>query len=158
MQEIEEDIWSLWPLGWAVITTNQGWKSNGENVMGAGLALQASKQFGGLAKEYGAYCQALKEKSSIWYYDRHRLIMFPTKPLNPEQPHLSWKHNASLELIETGLQRLKFTSKRPVFVPILGTLNGKLNKDDVLPLMRKYLTDDRFTIVHPVQKTDPHPF
>ena len=46
-QVVEGDIWEHHNDGsrYIVIPTNIGWKTNGHNVMGAGLALQAKTRY-----------------------------------------------------------------------------------------------------------------
>ena len=64
MQEANGDIWN-----WlsephnceVVIPTNIGWKADGSNVMGAGIAKQAILRYGrDIAAWYGAICRACR--------------------------------------------------------------------------------------------------
>lgn len=157
MREVSDDIWNFQKDHWIVITTNLGWNTKGENIMGAGLAKQAADRFPHLPAVYGKLCKAFGNEMGLVFDSR--LILFPTKSLDEANPHLSWKQNSSLELIEKGLKQLSSIHiTQGIAVPLLGTLNGKLSKDEVLPLMRKYLRDSKYVIVHPVVRKDEHPF
>lgn len=168
------DVWQLAnELDTIVIPTNEGWKRNGQNVMGRGLAAQAAKRWPNLPAIYGEFCQKnLGERSLFWVhlpknkkgkttYRRwcDSLILFAVKPLDEKQPHLTWMRPASLEKIEKGLIELEafvhtpeFTQrpeaeKRHIYVPYLGCGNGGLATKDVEPLLTRYLTHSAFIVV-----------
>lgn len=149
------DIWRFSPWCWIVIPTNLGFRADGSNVMGAGLAKQAEKLYPGLAWSYGQSCREWAREGGIhgiWTSTAFsRLALFPVKPLNIEKPHLSWKQNASLELIDQSAWKLSrmFGDNHQVAVPLVGCGNGKLDEKDVLPILRKHLTSDRFILVRP---------
>jgi len=138
-----EDIWDSDPIaGYVVIPTNIGWKSNGENVMGTGLAQQAAERFSELPKMYGKWC---KEKGdSIFVNDRLRVICAPTKLLNEEQPHLSWQKPSDPNLILRSyikLQKLaeKWSNKdcskegiKYIKTPILGAGKRDILKKEAI--------------------------
>lgn len=153
MKEVVSDIWAFRKTHWICITTNAGWKVNGDNVMGAGLAKQASSRFPMLARRYGAFCRMNPGAAKLYPYKSYEnwLIMYPTKALNPDVPHLSWRSKSSIELIEKcAVELVEFakTSERPIAVPALGCRNGGLNVHDVLDVLYKYLHGDQFTFVH----------
>jgi hypothetical protein len=112
---------------------------------------------------------AIDNASRLVGFQRN-LILLPTKALNRAAPHLSWQARSSLPLIEAGLVYLAEIVKPgggavgivhnhvaddaklpphglPIWVPPLGCRNGGLDEADVLPLMEKYLTDERFTLL-----------
>lgn len=130
-----------------VIPVNIGWKSDGTNVMGAGLAREAAQRYPGLPFWWGQTCKTLKEKTPVMIYSpQPTIILFPTKPLNPEKPYLSWKQKASLELIERSAQQLARIEGR-IALPMVGCGNGALDPKKVEPILQKYLSEDRFTLV-----------
>ena len=136
--------------GWIVITTNIGWKSDGSNPMGAGIAKTAANKYPELPIWYGKKCRKFGADTAVLPYKPGKLFMFPTKPL-AEQPWLSWKQDASLELIRQSteqlvlwleiLQREGLKFIKPIGVPMVGCQNGNLNPKQVIPILEKYLSD-----------------
>lgn len=155
MIEKTGNIWQHHADGaWIVITTNIGWKKDGSNPMGAGIARSASDKYPDLASWYGAKCKKFREDTAVLPYKEGRLFLFPTKEL-AAQPWLSWKQDSSVELIRQSLGQLLtwmdiFDQNgpklvKPVGIPMVGCENGNLRKRQVLPILRKYL-DDRFVL------------
>lgn len=153
-----EKIGNIWTHhaegGWIVITTNIGWKKDGCNPMGAGIAKAAADKYPKLAEWYGAKCKKFRDETAVLPYRAGRLFLFPTKPL-ADQPWLSWQQDSDLELIRKSASQLVvwvdiFKNKgmhlvKPVGIPLVGCENGNLRKKQVLPILRKYL-DDRFVL------------
>lgn len=141
------DLWDYYDRGWSiVVTTNIGWKKDGTNVMGAGVARQAADRFSHLPRLYGDYCIRKRTDTTTIYYPKLRLFMLPTKRLNLEQPWLSWQANSSYSLIAISLTSLRKLILRqpPMFRVALGYPgcgNGGLEKTEVAPLLDKYLGD-----------------
>lgn len=145
------DLWDYHRQGyWVVVTTNIGWKSNGENVMGRGVAAQAAKRFPDLPAWYGELCRKHMERVGICLYNPGRLILFPTKPLDKVNPHLSWRGGSCLRLIETSLIELVKVAAdehlKQIAMSWPGCGNGGLQIAQVKPLLNRYL-GPRFTIV-----------
>ena len=139
------DIWEFYNKGYyVVIPTNLGWKRNGANVMGRGLALQAAKLFPDLPQSYGQACQDGLAKP--YYVYEPRLILLPSKPLDEQNPQLSWTAKASLKLIRSGVSLLGSGLFQKVAIPIVGCGNGELAPRDIVPVLNGLL-DDRFTLV-----------
>ena len=139
-----------------VIPTNVGWKHNGENVMGRGVARQAATRYWALAEGYGYWCKAEGDR----LYERvegdgRRLICFPVKPL-ALNPSMSWQQPADLHLLERSAVALAALSHRSVWLPLVGCGNGGLNPADVLPILERLL-DDRFTLVELSRAGKPAP-
>jgi hypothetical protein len=131
MRYYEGDIWDLSATHWLCIPTNLGWTTKGLNVMGAGVAKQAASKHPRLPLRYGVFCRMNPGKVKIYpYKDRDTwLLMCPTKPLNADAPHLSWKHSANLGLVErtiVELERFSRDADRPI---CLHTLNICLTED-----------------------------
>ncbi len=127
------DIWFWHKLGhYIVVPTNAGWKTDGTNVMGAGIAKQAAEKFPGLTIEYGRACRSY---TPHYVMDEERLICIPSKRLNTNQPYLSWKNDADYEYVKDGLMWLDNNisllsmvkaQEKQIYVPLLGAGNGGL--------------------------------
>jgi len=156
MIELVADIWNFHADGkWIVITTNIGWKKDGMNPMGAGIAKHAASMFPELPSWYGARCKKYGKDTAVCFYEPARFILFPTKPLNYYQPWLSWQSMSSIELINRSaiqLQKLgeimyeRNMTNEKIALPLVGCENGRLNRCDVIPILHKNL-DDRFVLV-----------
>jgi hypothetical protein len=114
------------------VTTNIGWDPDTlENNMGAGVALQASLRFHGLARQYGELCSELREETPVVPHLRHRLFLFPVKPLIASDPAHSWAQDASVDTISRSARQLfdLLTTKLPVLcaMALPGAGNGGLN-------------------------------
>lgn len=136
-----DDIWDAEPIdGFVVIPTNIGWKSNGENVMGVGLAKQAAERFPELPKLYGRWC---KEKNRKLYLNESlRVICLPTKDLNEEQPHLSWQNRSDPRLVICSYLKLfRFANEckdKYIKCPILGIDKGNISKKDAIEYVEQF--------------------
>ncbi len=150
------DLWDHHDRGrWVVVTTNIGWKKDGSNPMGAGVAKEAASRFPDLPAKYGARCQKYQHNTAVWPFRPGKLILFPTKPLDAGQPWLSWRSDSDYTLIERSAKQLaklvsilrqeeKFL---PVVVlPLVGCGNGNLEPKRVVRLLERYL-DDTFILV-----------
>lgn len=152
MRILHGNIWSFHDDHYIVIPTNIGWKSDGSNVMGAGLALEAAKRYPALPMWYGRQCFKRGRNTAVLYHEESRLILLPVKPLDEEAPYMSWQGNASMKLIRRGLEQLKNLKINetlpPVVLPLVGCGNGGLQVKLVLPIIEECLTDERFTLIH----------
>lgn len=128
-----------------VIPTNIGWRKDGKNVMGRGLALYGTKRYPDLSFWYGQFCQQHGIATPVVAYPNSPLILFPTKPL-ADVPYLSWTEPSSLELIKISTRQLaEFDGK--IVLPLVGCGNGHLSPEDVIPILEEHLKDDRFVLV-----------
>ena len=168
VREVFGNIWDWHDSGaWVVIPVNVGWKRNGENVMGRGVAAQARIRMAklgiNLPLELGAMQRAVDGREVVFLTAPWRLIYFPTKPL-AKNPALSWQGPSTLSIIARsawGLARLlghpdlKSISDdlrtRPVALPLVGTGCGGLHEDSVLPILRAHLVSDQFVLVRQKQ-------
>jgi hypothetical protein len=126
------NIWDDHAAGqYAVIPTNTVVKSNGEAVMGAGLAKQARDRFKGLAARYGAHLREAQANgtSAMLVDHENRLILVPTKG--------DWKLPSSVEQVDAALTELS-TLDLPMSVPNLGAGNGQVPLKDIEALMSKH--------------------
>ena len=142
---VSGDIWFWHKMGHSIVVpTNAGWKSDGTNVMGAGIAKQAAEKFPCLPLEYGRLCQ---QKVSHVVLPEYKLVLVPTKPLVSAKPFLSWKQDADYKVVENSLYWIQdhiLEVRTPkLYVPILGSGAGKLEKREIEAMMNRILLSDR---------------
>lgn len=148
------DIWKYRGKGHIVIPTNLGWRKDGSNVMGRGLAKMASLRYPELPVWYGTQCQKHREKTPclVWAAPDASIILFPVKPLNAAAPWISWKSEADLDLIDRSAKSLAELAQAlpgdlPVLVPAVGCGNGQRDLGEVRPILEKHLSSDRFILI-----------
>lgn len=148
MKKVKGDIWDLAETHWLVVPVNAGWRADGTNVMGRGLAKQAAARFPELPLEYGRACRDMKRAgnpNNLYICLNRRLILFPVKPLNAAAPHLSWRQEASIDLIRRSCESLgewMEAAEWPlVAMPTVGCGNGQLNPKHVLPVLDEFFQD-----------------
>lgn len=148
MRKIKSDIWSFHKNdNFIVIPTNMGFKKNGENVCGRGIAYQCKLKYPNLPVWYGkVLIKRLQnnDNRNLVIENTNNLILFPTKKLDVANPHLSWKQSSDLETIEKSCIELKAFSeknKQNIYLPLVGCGNGNLDKADVMPIIDKYFSD-----------------
>lgn len=154
MQYLQGDIWNyhkrqvLNKKSYIIIPTNLGFKKDGNNVMGRGLAYQCATKYPEIPKIYGEFCKnRIKNdiKKQLLVLNDYRLIMFPTKKIILEAPHLSWKQFSDTETIEKSLIELvnlqEFKDGHIMYVPLVGAGNGGLDKQSIINLLKKYLSN-----------------
>jgi len=121
--------------------------------MGAGLAKEAKQKFPSVPQTYGKLCKLCRDRTPPLVMRNEKILLFPTKPLNADSPHLSWKSHSCPDLIERGMADLykgnwpQELKRRIVFTP-LGCSNGRLNPKDILPIMFKYWRPEYILSVH----------
>lgn len=131
-----------------VVPVNLGWKKNGENVMGRGVAKQAMKRYPSLPDWYGWRCEGMASRGIVEIHRYYDLLMFPVKPLFKTAPWLSWQRSADLDLVEESAKLLAFMCRgERIALPLVGCGNGGLDPAQVLPVLFKHLVGDRFTLV-----------
>ena len=140
------DIFNM--IGYAkaiCVTTNGIVKSNGQLVMGAGVAKQFANRFiqlpyilGNKVSKYGNHVFECGE------VDGTHLLSFPTKH--------NYSDKSDIELIAQSATRLvkwanlnNITEQRSIFIPSPGTGLGGLSKDKVYSVLNTIL-DERFVI------------
>lgn len=133
----------------ACVTTNGMWRSDGDAVMGAGIALEAQKNYmiadllGKYLQQYGNRVFNLGLHPNLETGENFRLFSFPTK--------YNWKLPSRIDLIEKSARELvevceKFGVQK-CYLPPAGCTNGKLSYEkDVKPVLTEIL-DDRFICV-----------
>ena len=141
MKEVTGNIWTYYNQGhWIVITTNSTIKTNGECVMGRGIALQVKKKFPEFPRVLAKHIEAFGNVP-IKYHIR-QLITFPTKH--------NWWEKSDIQLIEESCKALveivTVSKIEEVYMVRPGCSNGGLEWSNVKLVIEPYL-DDRFTIV-----------
>lgn len=122
-----------------VITTNGMRKSNGEAVMGAGIAKQAKLRRPSLPRKLGECLQ--RAGNHLYYFEEYGLLTFPTKD--------DWRHNSLMPLILQSARELQnwwhTTGKdryTRIILPPVGCGYGGLNWSDVKPALLKHWAGD----------------
>lgn len=143
-QEINASIWTVHeekPGSWAVIPICQTHKSNGDLVMGKGLALSAANRYPELPRLWGSTAD---QSRLLKFGAENRLVGFPTKK--------DWRDNASLFLIRQGLRDLRLFSidmNQPLFlIPRLGCGLGNLDWNKVRPVIEAEMAGHKFMFVY----------
>jgi hypothetical protein len=117
--------------------------------MGAGIARAAAGIDPDLPAWYGKRCKKYAAKTATLPYPKEKFILFPTKPLDEDQPWMSWKQKSSLKLIQRSTVQLvklvEILKLDDIALPMVGCRNGGLRPKQVLPILRQYL-DDRFVL------------
>lgn len=139
------NIWDFYkkdPEAYICITTNGFVKTNGECVMGAGVAKEAKEKFrsDGFSQMVGKIIK--NSGNNVYMLTEYRIFTFPTKH--------NWFENSDIELIKKSAKQLveyinEFKIPR-VYLPRPGCGNGKLKWKDVKPAIEPIL-DDRILIV-----------
>jgi hypothetical protein len=161
------DIWQAWAaLGiprpgdgllirpWVVVPTNVGWKRSGEAVMGVGIALAAVQRDRDLARRYGAHCELLHGQGlnpeDIFIFASNssgcRFICAPSKPLDAENPNLSWRGPGSISLVERSLRQIAdnlIVREGPILMPLIGCGEGGLSPHLVAGKIRRVFQGDQ---------------
>lgn len=155
MNTVKGDIWQFSGEHNIVVPTNIGWTGGGKNVMGRGVAKQATERYPDLALWYGrklymrlAHMDYVDAVQIVTLHRYMNLILFPVKPL-AKNPSISWRQNATLVMIQksaTLLQDAHLNYPTPCYLPLVGCGNGKLRQEDVVPILESIL-DDQFTLV-----------
>lgn len=116
---------------------------NCDGVMGSGIALEFRLRRPAMFAQYAEHCKAKRlDIGKLWIYkpppsepDKRWTLNFPTKR--------HWKYPSKKEYLESGLQKFVATYRdqhiESIAFPTLGTANGGLSEDEVIPLMENYL-------------------
>lgn len=154
MIEVKGNIWNYHSQSTLlVVPTNGTVKSNGECVMGRGLALQVKTKFPAFPKILGSH---IKENGNVvGYFPIYALVSFPVK--------WDWHKDADKLLIYRSLKELVYLVKlldlntaykglllQPffkVYLARVGCGNGNLDWKEIKPLVEEVLTESRFIVV-----------
>lgn len=129
------DMWSQFGMGGLfMLTTNPIIKRDGSVVMGRGIALQAKKRFPKLPFDFARQLtrrlgRGLPKVGTIGRYGGQAVGYFMVKR--------HWQHPAELSIIADSVTALIPFSRQYSIVNLNfpGIGNGKLKREDVLPLL-----------------------
>lgn len=143
MQEIIGNLWNLHDQGFCIgVPTNGDYRRDGRAVMGAGVALVATKRFSNLPSLLGAKLRA--SGNHAYYWHECRLVTLPTKQ--------AWTQPSTLRHIERTAREAVHLADHyrltTIYCPRLGCGLGGLAWKNVASVLAR-LWDDRFIIVHP---------
>lgn len=156
MIELKANIWDEQFDGyWRAITINTTIKSNGNLVMGSGLAKQAAERCPSLPEILGTFYSINAGYTGLdiftWCgstkFNGAKIIAFPTKT--------DWRKPSDLALIKRNLKSLHDFKKNnqlsgKIVCPRLGCGFGQLDwETQVRPLVEKYFGDnDNFIVIN----------
>lgn len=138
MNRSSGNIWNFYNLDYIAIPTNGTVTKANRLVMGAGVARQAKQIFPNIDLEFG---RRVKEYGNqVHYLHSPRVLSFPVKN--------NYWDKADSELIKLSCNQAMIArpANARVYLPLVGCGNGGLRKEDVLPILDKYL-DDNFTLI-----------
>lgn len=156
MREEQLDLWDT-PADAKCITTNGYIKTNGELVMGAGVAGQAQARYprfpkiaGDFVNTYGNIvgiftAEHLLSEYKPWKQHEY-FITFPVKHVWYEDADLTLIERSSHELMD-ALNEPGFKSWKKILLPRPGCGNGHLKWKDVKPVIEPIL-DDRVIVIY----------
>jgi hypothetical protein len=141
---LREVVGDIWDYGATVIVvpTNGFVKTNGRNVMGAGLAKQAVARYPGIDEILGKAIQ--NGGGNHVHMIRHNVVSFPVKD--------HWTQDASLALIgQSAVELHEMMALRPdwklVALPRVGCGNGRLRWSHVRPILEDAFGDDERIVI-----------
>lgn len=130
------------------ITTNGVVKSNGENVMGAGVAKQAKELWPELPSIMGRYLKQYGNRAFVLgkvnpYGVPYTLLSLPTKH--------DWKQDSDITLIYKSCEELMLIADKfcleTIYLTPPGCGNGNLNYEVTVQPWISMILDDRFICV-----------
>ncbi len=130
------------------ITTNGALRTNGDAVMGKGLALEAKKKYPRIEATLG---RLIQKYGNHVYYLGHGLISFPTKHhWMDETSDITLIKRSALELVSLlrGDVPLKSKANRRILMTRPGCGNGNLEWSNVKPAIQTILKNDEFIIIN----------
>lgn len=144
---LEGNPWDLsTPADDIVVPTTIGWTYDSWTLPGKGFARQCFNSYPHLGYWYADQCKQYKDDLPL--LRKWPLIFIPIKPLNQEEPQLSWKNPSNFDMLLRGLDQLsKELPTNPdgkIYVPLLGA--GSFEKFDVECLLHHHLQADHFII------------
>jgi hypothetical protein len=111
--------------------------------MGRGIAFEATQRYPTLQKEWGEKIQQTShQQPSLIISPKWKLIAFPVKYHFRDQADINLILRSTLQLLDvtSGLKGGRILLPRP------GCGNGRLDWAEVGPMLKHYLTNDRFIV------------
>ena len=124
-------------------------------VMGKGIALEIKKRFPRSCRAYKVACECGHLRPGVLFYVAGRegernIVHFPAKD--------HWRYPAKLEWIESGLEDLRrhyaAWGLKSIAMPQLGCGLGKLNWEDVRPLILAALEPEPLKVIVSLSTAD----
>ena len=154
MKIINGNIWDKWEEGYYIgVPVSCDLTSNGDAIMGLGIAEEAKKRIPTLPYDLGHYKEDL---STVTLWNEHKIITIPIKYKAKEASNstllLTSSHDLRglMPIIQNDLKYF-LEHQGLVYLPELGCgyvyNTEKRSWEDVKPIMNKYLVDDRFIMV-----------
>jgi hypothetical protein len=143
MQELQIDAWEAHRVGlWVCVLTNGVVNTQGQAVMGRGIALEAKTRFPDMPRELGILISAYGNLT--FSFPSYRVYAFPTK----------WRYvdKADPELIRESAYTLKtlVPPGRVVVLPRPGCGYGGLDYEtEVKPILEEVDLPDNIIVIHP---------
>ena len=140
MKEIIGNIWDQKDADAICVTTNGVIKSNGQLVMGKGIALEAAKRFPDLPRVFGRLVNTFGNNVYPYIAGGFTIFSFPTKH--------HWKDNSDIELIKKSAQQLveRTVTYKHIYLTRPGCGCGGLEWQNVRNVLDS-IFDDRFIVV-----------
>ena len=126
------------------VTTNGIVKTNGDLVMGSGIAKEAKRWFRELPHILGDVVDSRGNHAYI--IEKYGIASFPTKH--------HWKNNSDPNLIARSCREILHFGKKweYILLPRVGCNNGGLGWEQVKPILLTYFQNDKFIVVHSYKK------
>lgn len=142
------DMWSVFgKTDLFVITTNPVVNKQGLAVMGRGIARQAADRFPTIRKDFADRLKYLtlpdvmfRYTGYIGKYDNQPILYFMVKDHWANDARLDYIDNACKELVQSLMTRCvepKYMMSTRVDLNFPGIGNGKLKREDVLPIIEQ---------------------
>lgn len=116
-----------------LFTGNAFIKKNGALVMGRGAAKQVRDLYPGIDKDFGT---EIRKSADPWNYG---VVLLPCN-IGVFQVKKDWFDKADLNIIKRSVKKLKwmamYSAVHDIHMNFPGIGNGKLNREDVLPLLQ----------------------
>jgi len=114
---------------------------NCRGIMGKGIALEFKRRFPDCCREYNKACRdSVLKPGGLVYVERRDL--FGNKDIVHFATKDHWRGKSKLQWIDVGLQKLinelRKRNVESVAMPALGCGLGRLNWEDVKPVVEKY--------------------
>lgn len=136
------------------ITTNGALRTNGNAVMGKGIALQAKQRYPKIEATLG---RLIQKYGNHVYYLGHSLISFPTKwHWMDDKSDINLIKRSAVELVALlkGDVPIKNKANRRILLTRPGCGSGNLEWSEVRPIIQTILGSDEYVIINDYDDRD----
>lgn len=130
------------------ITTNGTLRSNGDAIMGKGIALQAKLRYPRIEFALG---RLIQKYGNHLFYIGHGLISFPTKhDWRDDKSDIGLIKRSAMELVSLfkGDVPIKNKSNRRILLTRPGCGSGNLDWTEVRPILQTILNSNEFIVIN----------